>query len=482
MITMHLDALKNIYFLGIGGIGMSAIARYFNRRGCSIYGYDRTETALTKKLVEEGMNIHYDENPKLIPPDIDLVVWTPAVPVDHAEWQFFKHAGTPMMKRAEVLGLISDNHRTIAVAGTHGKTTTSSLIAHLLHSAGIRCTAFLGGICENFGSNFVAGDSDWMVVEADEYDRSFLHLNPEIAILLSTDPDHLDIYGDAQKVVDTGFRAFLQKVKPGGTVLLKTELSADFENSAHLTFGVEKGQFAARNVRVHHGQFVFDYAVPAAVAFGEAAPADGPNTSGSPGSEKQLWMNMVLPMPGRHNVENAAAALAAATLAGARKDDLRRALATFKGIKRRFEMIYRDDKRIFIDDYAHHPTELRSVIAAVRELLPGRKVTGVFQPHLYSRTRDFADGFAAALDLLDEVVLLDIYPAREKPIEGVSSAIIFDRMKNPHKVLLHKEQTLAFLANCDLDVLLTLGAGDIDTLVEPIKELLAHRNEPAAQS
>lgn len=480
MKTMQLDSLKKLYFLGIGGIGMSAIARYFNERGCEIYGYDRTETALTKMLVNEGMKIHYEEDPAHIPPGIDLVVWTPAVPVEHAEWQFFKNAGTPMMKRAEVLGLISRNHRTIAVAGTHGKTTTSSMVAHLLHSGGIRCTAFLGGICENFGSNYVAGNSDWLVVEADEYDRSFLQLSPDIAILLSTDPDHLDIYGDPTQVMESGFKAFLGKMKPGGKLLLKADLAGDFESIHCQTFGLEKGDFSARNVRVSDGHFVFDFAAPASFMSGEAAPANSRSTERSRSCNEVLWENMALPMPGRHNVENATAALAVACQLGVGEDALRQGLAAFKGIKRRFEMIYRDDKCVYIDDYAHHPTELRSAIAAVKELLPGRKVTGVFQPHLYSRTRDFADGFAAALDQLDEVILLDIYPARERPIEGVSSAIIFDRMTNPKKVLIRKDEALAELANRDLDVLITLGAGDIDTLVEPIKKLLTQRNESAA--
>ena len=478
---MQLDSLKKIYFLGIGGIGMSAIARHFNERGCQIYGYDRTETTLTKKLVNEGMKIHYEENPELIPPGIDLVVWTPAVPAEHAEWQFFKKAGTPLMKRAEVLGLISRRHRTIAVAGTHGKTTTSSMVAHLLHCGGIRCTAFLGGICKNFGSNYVAGNSDWMVVEADEYDRSFLHLSPDIAILLSTDPDHLDIYGDASQVLDSGFRAFLEKVKPGGTILMKAQLAPDFENMKCQTFGLEMGDFSARNIRVKDGQFVFDFAAPAPLVSGEAVPATGRNLPGSRSCEAILWENMALPMPGRHNVENAAAALAVASQLGLGETELRHGLATFKGIKRRFEMIYRDDKCSYFDDYAHHPTELRSAIAAAKELFPGRKVTGVFQPHLYSRTRDFADGFANALDQLDEIILLDIYPAREKPIEGVSSALIFDKMKNPARVLVRKDEALKLLAKRDLDILLSLGAGDIDTLVEPIKKLLQMRNDSAAE-
>lgn len=474
---MKLDNVKKLYFLGIGGIGMSALARYFRLKGVQIYGYDRTETTLTRKLASEGMTIHYEENPDAIPPDIDLVVWTPAVPRDHAEWQYFARQGTPMMKRAEVLGLISRQHRTIAVAGTHGKTTTSSMVAHLLHSGGVRCTAFLGGIAENFGSNFVAGDGEWLVVEADEYDRSFLHLEPEIAIVLSAEPDHLDIYGDPRQVLETGFKAFLRKVKPEGRVFVHVELIDIFEDRPCWSFGLEKGQFQARNIRVQQGQFVFDFAAPASFTSGEATPMlhRGVKGSRSSAANDRLWENLTLPMPGRHNVVNATAALAVAVSLGLDMEALRKGLADFRGIARRFEIVYRDDHSVLIDDYAHHPTELRAAIAAARELFPGRRITGIFQPHLYSRTRDFADGFAEALDQLDEVILLDIYPAREEPIPGVDSAMIANRMKNPQRTLCSKAELLDLLSRRPIDVLMTLGAGDIDTLVQPIARLMRER-------
>ncbi len=479
---MKLDDLKKLYFLGIGGIGMSALARFFRERGAQIYGYDRTETALTRKLASEGMKIHYEENPAAIPPDIDLVVWTPAVPRDNAEWQFFAQKGTPMMKRAEVLGLISRQHRTIAVAGTHGKTTTSSMVAHLLHSGGLRCTAFLGGIAKNFGSNYVSGDGEWLVVEADEYDRSFLHLDPQIAVLLSAEPDHLDIYGDPARVLETGFKAFVSRLRKGGWLFINEELIDIFEDLPCWTFGLEKGQFQARNVRVQQGRFVFDFAAPASFTSGEATPVvhRGVKGSRSSAATDRLWENLTLPMPGRHNVVNATAALAVAVSLGLDMETLRSGLASFQGIQRRFEIVYRDDRCVFIDDYAHHPTELRAAIQAARELFPGRRITGVFQPHLYSRTRDFADGFAHALDQLDEVILLDIYPARELPIPGVDSSMILNRMRNPNRSLCAKAELLDVLQGRRMDVLMTLGAGDIDTLVGPIAELLrsqAHRIE-----
>ncbi|TAK33797.1 MAG: UDP-N-acetylmuramate--L-alanine ligase [Saprospiraceae bacterium] len=472
---MNLDELKKLYFLGIGGIGMSALARYFNSRSCEIHGYDKTETTLTKKLVAEGMKIHYEENPALLPPDIDLVVWTPAVPRDNLELQFFNQSGIPVKKRAEVLGLISRSHRTIAVAGTHGKTTTSTLVAHLLHTAGISCTAFLGGISKNFGSNFVEGGSDWVVAEADEYDRSFLQLAPKIAVLMSMDPDHLDIYGDAKQIEETGFKEFLRRVKPGGKIFLKSGLEQSFENMAFETFGVEAGQYRAENLRVENGWFIFDLVAPAFHLRAQAIPVAARSTVENRIHEEVRWKGLRFTMPGRHNVENACAAIAAAMQAGAGEEAVRKGLANFKGIVRRFEMVYRDEQHVFIDDYAHHPTEIHSAVQAARELFPGRKITGIFQPHLYSRTRDFQDGFARELDKLDEIILMDIYPARERPIPGISSEVIFEKMKNPDKVLVTKANMLEVLKSKDLDVLMTIGAGDIDTFVEPIKRWLMKR-------
>lgn len=451
---------------------MSALARYFNSRGCEIYGYDKTQTALTKKLVEEGMKIHYEENPALVPPGIDLVVWTPAVPRDHLELQFFNQNDIPVKKRAEVLGLISRSQRTIAVAGTHGKTTTCTLATHILHTGGVRCTAFLGGIAKNFGSNFVAGDSEWVVAEADEFDRSFLHLSPEIAVLLSIDPDHLDIYDDAQQIQETGFKEFLRKVKAGGKIFLKSGLEQAIGNRAAATFGVESGQYRAANIRVEDGWFVFDFVAPVFHHSGEATPGYARRIGKNRSYEEIRWKNLRFAMPGRHNVENACAAIAVAMQLGVGEKAVRKALMEFEGIKRRFEIIYRDERRVFIDDYAHHPTEIRSAVQAARELFPGRKITGIFQPHLYSRTRDFQDGFAKELDQLDEIILMDVYPAREKPIRGITSAVIIEKMKNPNKVLATKANVLKMLKTKQIDVLMTLGAGDIDTFVAPINNWL----------
>ncbi|MEZ4961542.1 MAG: UDP-N-acetylmuramate--L-alanine ligase [Saprospiraceae bacterium] len=471
---MNLSEIKKIYFLGIGGIGMSALARYFLMKGVEIHGYDKTETALTKKLVKEGMKIHNGAaDLKKIPAGLDLVVWTPAIPRDFEELLFFQNSGIPLKKRAEVLGIISRSQRTIAVAGTHGKTTTSSLVTHLLRTGGVDCTAFLGGIAQNLRSNYVGGDSDWVVAEADEYDRSFLHLSPEIAVLLSMDPDHLDIYGEASAVAETGFKEFIKKTKPNGKVFIQYSLAQYFDNQLFETFGVNDGMYRAENVRVVDGWFVFDFVAPVSNRSWEAFrhERDGRGRS----YEEIHWKDIRFAMPGRHNVENATAAIAVALQLGVTEKATRKALATFKGIKRRFEFIYRDEKTVFIDDYAHHPTEIRSAVQAARELFPGRKLTGIFQPHLYSRTRDFVDGFAEELDKLDEIILMDIYPAREKPIPGVTSEIIFDKMKNPNKVLVTKADVMEEVNRRQFDVVMTIGAGDIDTIVEPMKRWLKGR-------
>lgn len=469
---MNFSDLKKIYFLGIGGIGMSAIARYFNSRGMDIYGYDKTETTLTKKLVAEGMTIHYEEDLSQIPDGVDLVVWTPAVPRDHQELQYFQSTDIPVKKRAEVLGIISRNNRTVAIAGTHGKTTTTSLVTHILRTGGVDCTAFLGGIAKNYESNYVEGKSDWVVVEADEYDRSFLHLSPTVAAIMSMDPDHLDIYGDVEKMHESGFKAFVQKVDINGNIYVKNNLAQFFENQTVETFGVEEGAFRADNVRVEDGWFVFDFVAPVAGISWEAFP-DRLRTEGSVGNRSHgeiRWKNIKTAMPGRHNVENAVAATSIAIQLGVEMDAVREALRTFKGIKRRFEFIHRNDKTVFIDDYAHHPTEIRAAVGAARELYPGKKLSGIFQPHLFSRTRDFQEGFAEELDKLDEVFLLDIYPARELPMPGVTSDIIFDKMKNPNKHRVTLSNVLSILKEKEIEVLMTLGAGDIGTLVEPIGE------------
>ncbi len=501
---MNLDDIKKIYFLGIGGIGMSALARYFLMKGCEVHGYDKTETTLTKKLVKEGMTVHYGATDlSKIPAGLDLVVWTPAIPRDFEELLHFQNSTIPLKKRAEVLGIISRSQRTIAVAGTHGKTTTSSLVTHILRTGGVKCTAFLGGIAQNLKSNYVGGTSDWVVAEADEYDRSFLHLSPEIAVLLSMDPDHLDIYGAAENVAETGFKEFLKKTKPNGKVFIKDELTQHFDNQtfdspnqvAFTTFGLGSGTYRSENVRVEDGMFVFDFVAPASGRSWEALPATSGSGEGRSYEESGIgnsvlginvtdtqypipsiqFQNIRFAMAGRHNVENATAAIAVALHLGVTEKAIRKALISFKGIQRRFEFVYRDERTVFIDDYAHHPTEIRAAVQAARELFPGRRITGIFQPHLYSRTRDFQDGFATELDKLDDIILMDIYPARELPMPGVTSDIIFQKMKNPNKVLVTKATLLNELKTRQLDVVMTIGAGDIDTFVNPIKQMLKSR-------
>jgi len=446
---MKLDGLKKIYFVGIGGIGMSALARYFNSLGIEVFGYDKVETVLTKSLVAEGMKVHYTDDVTQIPAGIDLVVYTPAIPKTHQELNYFLEQNYPVKKRAEVLGIISKNRKTIGVAGTHGKTTTSAILTHLLRSCGIDCTAFLGGIATNFDSNFVAGQSEWVVMEADEFDRSFLHLYPELAIITSMDADHLDIYGDEASMHQT-FYDYVKQVQ--NTLYYKYDLPLVSNHNKDITFcsyGIGAGSVKAVNVRAEAPYFVFDW-------------QDGDD----------IIKDLKFTLPGNHNVLNATVAIAIARKLGCKAEGIRAALLSFKGIKRRFEFMIDTVEQVYVDDYAHHPEELKAAIHAAKTLYPARKITGVFQPHLFSRTKDFAAGFATALDLLDAVILLDIYPARELPIEGVSSAIIFDKMQNSDKVLIKKEALLEELKTRDLEVLMTLGAGDIGALVPDIVKML----------
>ena len=445
-----LQQLKNIYFIGIGGIGMSAIARYFNERGVKIFGYDKTQTVLTDQLSAEGMVICYENNyAEPFPTLIDLVIYTPAVPLIHPVCQHFQASGLQFMKRAEILGLISKNMKTIAIGGTHGKTTTSSITTHLLKEGGVSCTAFLGGIVENFGGNYVSGQSDWVVIEADEFDRSFLHLHPEIAAILSTDADHLDIYGSLESLLDTGFKPFAAQTTADGLLLIQHASVNLFPSTGNKqSFGIEEGDFKAVNIRLESNALIFDYQ-----------------------HNDILIKDLKFSLPGRHNVLNAVVAIAIALRLGVSEDAIRENLLTFKGIQRRFDIKLVNDKMVIISDYAHHPTELNAVISAARELYPGKKITAVFQPHLFSRTKDFLDGFAKALSALDSVILLPIYPAREQPIPGMDSALLLQKISILDKKLVDSDGLISALNQVQPEVLLMLGAGDFDRMLPQIVDM-----------
>ncbi len=466
-----MNEYNNIYFVGIGGIGMSALARYFNRIGKQVAGYDRTQTELTHELEKEGIVVHYTDDINLIKDGFrdavkTLVVYTPAVPKDHAELNYFKDNGYRVIKRSEALGEITKVAKTIAVAGTHGKTTTSSMVAHILKVANIDIAAFLGGITLNYNSNLILPESSNLsesiiVTEADEYDRSFLTLHPYISVITSNDADHLDIYGSKENM-HTSYIDFAKKIVQNGTLIVKNDLIFEkdgrhyfiddlVKNTTILTYSLsdEKADYRASQLRVENGFFVYDIITPTGVI-----------------------ENIHLGLPGIHNVENSVAAAAAASVAGANFDSVKEGLQSFKGAKRRFEFMVRTPHVVYIDDYAHHPTELDSAIRSVKMLYPDKKITGIFQPHLFTRTRDFAEGFARSLDMLDEAILLDIYPARELPIEGVTSTMLLDMMKSTNKRLSTKSTLVSELENESNEVIVTLGAGDIDTLVEPIKIML----------
>lgn len=448
---MKLEALNKLYFVGIGGIGMSALARYFAKRGCLVCGYDKTRTALTLALEEEGISIDYTDDAAVLPPafehnDADLlVVYTPAVPANSSILNYFKAQGFTLKKRSEVLGLISAGQFCIAVAGTHGKTTTSSIIAHLLKSSGFDCTAFLGGIATNYNNNFLLGENDVVVVEADEYDRSFLTLHADIAVITSMDADHLDIYGDASHLEES-FRLFAGQVKPAGTLIVKAGLPITNGTLYSLNGRAEKNGL---NVRIEAGSFMFDY-----------ADAD----------IEIKGLRMLL--PGRHNIENAVAAIAVALQLQIAPEKIREALETFKGVKRRFEYIVRNNSHVYIDDYAHHPEELRACFQAVRQLYPEKKLTVIFQPHLFTRTRDFADDFAEVLSTVDDLLLLDIYPARELPLDGIDADWLLGKIQLKNKLRCGKDAVLEIVKQKNPELLLTVGAGDVDTLILPLKRLL----------
>ncbi len=449
---IKLENIKTVYFLGIGGIGMSALARYFNLHGCAVSGYDKTRTPLTQKLESEGIQIHYTPNVHLIPDHTDLVIYTPAIPQDHEEWSKIVRGKLPLMKRAEVLGLISNGFDGLAVAGTHGKTTTSAILAHIMQSYFGEVNAFVGGILSNYNTNFLFSEkSKFYVLEADEFDRSFLHLTPKFGVINSVDADHLDIYGEHNSLI-TSFKDFAKKIRPEGKLIIKSDLAGIFSDvsCSQETFGIDKtADYSGQNIRVEQGKFIFDLKYP-----------------------NGIISNLSLALPGKHNIENAIAASAVALSCGVSEAGIIEAISSFTGVKRRFEISGSFNHTIYVDDYAHHPTEISRVLEAGRELYPNKRLSVIFQPHLYSRTRDFENEFAQALSGFDEIMLLDIYPARELPIPGVTSENLLDKIASNSKCVLHKEDVVSYLENKEFDVLFTLGAGDIDTLVEPIKELV----------
>lgn len=452
---IDLTNFNRAYFIGIGGIGMSALARYYNSKGWSVAGYDKTPSPLTAALEKEGIAIHFEDWGPSIPADFKekdqtLVIYTPAIPKNMGELLFFQHQEAHLFKRAEVLGLITHLTKGLGVAGTHGKTTTSSMLAHIINESQVGCNAFLGGIATNFNSNLVLHPtSPYTVVEADEFDRSFLKLSPYCSIITSNDPDHLDIYGDANYFKE-GFKEYARLIDKNGCLVQKEGLNLASEASIR-TYAVESktADFEAYNLRFENGVFAFDVRTP-----------------------KGLWTNVELGIPGIHNAENALACIALLDFIGLEEKEIRHGLSTFLGVKRRFEYIVRRDDFIYIDDYAHHPTEINALISSVRLLYPNRKITGVFQPHLFSRTRDFFEGFAKQLSKLDEVILLPIYPAREEPIPGVTSNELLKLITTKNKHLMSSDEALNFLKNKKSDVILTIGAGDIDRLVEPLKNAL----------
>jgi UDP-N-acetylmuramate--alanine ligase len=450
---MELQNIKRVYLVGIGGIGMSGLARYFHHLGCIVCGYDKTSTELTTELKNEGIQIIFDDNGEWIPmsfrkPDEGtLIIFTPAIPKDSQVLNFFKDRGFELFKRSQVLGLISKGKFTVAIAGTHGKTTTSTMVAHILKDSGVDCSAFLGGIASNYNSNVLYGKNDIVVVEADEYDRSFLTLYPNIAVITSMDADHLDIYGDHSHLTDS-FKMFASQIKEGGVLIHKQGLPL----TTGYTYSIkEEADATALNIRIENGSFYFDFK----------------------NSDAEI-KDIQLGIPGFHNVENATAAIEATLRLGVSGDAIKSALESFRGVHRRFEYIVKGENHIYIDDYAHHPEELRAAINSVKKLYPGKKLVTIFQPHLFTRTRDFVDGFAEVLDMTDELILLDIYPARELPIEGVDSNMILSRMKLANKRILSKQEAIDAITNEQPELLLTVGAGDIDQLVEPLKNALTN--------
>ncbi|MBA3681073.1 MAG: UDP-N-acetylmuramate--L-alanine ligase [Bacteroidetes bacterium] len=458
---MNILNYRLYYFLGVGGIGMSALARFFSHYKKEVIGYDKTATNLTNQLQDEGIACHFDDNVTALESILSsykkeevLIVYTPAVPKEHNEYQFLLRNNYTILKRSVVLGEITKQFKTIAIAGTHGKTTTTTLVTHLLKSAGINCFSFMGGISKNYNTNLLLGDVNdkdaFVVVEADEYDRSFLTLHPQIAVITSVDADHLDIYGNAEHVKE-GYALFAKQVKTDGTLIVKKNVDNDLTlSNKRLIYSLNLDtEYCAESIVMENAQFSYNIKSPVEAIYG-----------------------VTLGLPGLHNIENSIAAVAIAQQIGIKGDVIKNALRSFSGVKRRFDYRVKTEKVVYIDDYAHHPEELKATIGSVKKLYPGKKVTGIFQPHLFSRTRDFIDEFAASLDMLDECILLDIYPAREKPIEGVTSEWLLSKMKLKDKKLMTKQQVLDKMKESSPEVLVTMGAGDVDSLIEPLEKIL----------
>ena len=455
---MQTKEIKSVYFVGAGGIGMSALVRYFLTKGYNVGGYDKTPSELTEKLIEEGAKIHYEENVEDIDScfkqkDSTLIVYTPAIPAEHKEMVYFRERGFEIQKRAQVLGFLTQSHKGLCVAGTHGKTTTSTMAAHLLHQSKVDCNAFLGGISKNYGTNYILSDSDYVVIEADEFDRSFHWLRPYMTVITATDPDHLDIYGTKEAYLES-FRHYTTLIQPGGALIIHKglEMKPDVQEGVRLyEYAREEGDFHAENIRIGGGEIVFDFVHPGGVV-----------------------KDIQLGVPVSINIENGIAAMALAILNGVSEEDLRKGMKSFGGVDRRFDFKVKTDKMVFLSDYAHHPNEIEQSVKSVRELYKDKKIAAIFQPHLYTRTRDFYKEFASALSLLDCVYLCDIYPARELPIEGVTSKLIYDNLRSGiEKHLIHKEDILDVARSRNFDVLMSLGAGDIENYVPQITKILS---------
>lgn len=455
---MELKDIKAVYFIGAGGIGMSAIARYFIHRGVVVAGYDRTPSALTKQLEKEGMLIHYDENVDEIPHACRdkatcLVVYTPAIPAAHKELTWFRDNGFEVQKRAQVLGILTRTHKGLCVAGTHGKTTTSTMCAHIMHQSHVDCNAFLGGISKNYGTNYILSDSsDYVVIEADEFDRSFHWLRPWMTVITATDPDHLDIYGTKEAYLES-FRHYTELIQPGGALIIHTDLEMQpnvQEGVKTYTYSRDKGDFLAENIKIENGEITFDFISPK-------------------GNITGVKLGQPIPI----NIENGVAAMALAQLNGCTAEEIKYGMETYHGVERRFDFKIRNDKHVLLSDYGHHPKEILQSAKSLRELYPNRKITAMFQPHLYTRTRDFYKDFADALSHFDEVILTEIYPAREQPIPGVTSQLIYDNLKpEVEKSLIKKDEVLDLVKSRDFDVLVILGAGDLDNMTPQIEKII----------